>query len=495
MDASRNLYAIFGIPPDATQEDIREAYRVAARRFHPDANPNEGADVQFRDIASAYEVLGNPLLRAEYDAARRRYQNEPNYFSLRVTPSKRVLSVLDEPQVIYLLAEITPMRQTAQDRKQDARLNLTLVLDRSTSMKGDRLDKVKIAAQQIIDQLTTDDILSLVSFSDRADVLIPAARVTDKTSMRAMVNMMRADGGTEIFHGLLAGVKECERYLGSQLVNHVILITDGRTFGDEEKCLELAEQAADKGIAISAMGIGDEWNDVFLDALASTTGGSSSFINSPAAVVRFLNDRVRSLGAAFAERLHMSVAPDADVSLESVFKLMPTPQPVDIRPQPIPIGALEYNRPLSVLVQLQMPPSSKPGFRTFVRLDVTGDVLAADRQKYKVLSDISIEIAQNPAPEEPPLAILDALGKLTLYRMQQKAEDSVMRGNVIEATRRLENLATRLLAVGQEDLAQMAMVEARRVSKTSALSEEGRKTLKFGTRMLLALPQPGEESR
>ena len=493
MDASLNLYAIFGIPPDATQDDIREAYRVAARRFHPDANPNEGADIQFRDIASAYEVLGNPALRADYDAARRRYLDEPNFFSLRVTPSKRVLSMLPEPQVVYLLAEVTSMRQTAQQRTQEARLNLALVLDHSTSMKGDRLDKVKIAAQQIIEQLTTDDVLSIVSFGDRADVLIPATRVTDKTSMRAMVNMIRADGGTEIFHGLLAGVKECERHLGSKLVNHVILITDGRTFGDEEKCLELAEQAGAKGIAISAMGIGDEWNDTFLDALASTTGGSSSFINSPSAVVRFLNDRVRSLGAAFAERLQLSVAPDADVTLESVFKLMPNPQPVDIHPQPIPIGALEINRPLAVLIQLQMPPSSKAGFRTFVRLDITGDVLAADRQRYKVLSDISIEIAENPVPEEPPLAILDALGKLTLYRMQQKAEDSVKRGDVVEATRRLENLATRLLAVGREDLAQMAMVEARRVSKTSALSEEGRKALKFGTRMLLALPQPGED--
>jgi hypothetical protein len=57
----------------------------------------------------------------------------------------------------------------------------------------------------------------------------------------------------------------------------------------------------------------------------------------------------------------------------------------------------------------------------------------------------------------------------------------------------LENLATRLLAAGQEDLAQMAIVEARRVASTNMLSEEGRKTLKFGTRMLLALPEPKEE--
>jgi Ca-activated chloride channel family protein len=142
-----------------------------------------------------------------------------------------------------------------------------------------------------------------------------------------------------------------------------------------------------------------------------------------------------------------------------------------------------------------MPPSTKTGFRTISRIDVTGDVLSAERQGYKVFSDISVEIAENPRPEEPPLVILDALGKLSLYRMQQKAESALRNGNVIEATRRLENLATRLLAAGQEELAQMAMSEARRVSNTNMLSEQGRKSLKFGTRMLLALPDPEGEGQ
>jgi len=492
MDISRNLYAILGVPPEATQDDIREAYRVAARRFHPDANPNEGADILFRDIAAAYEILGNGLSRSDYDTARRRVREEPNYFTLRVTPSKRVLSVMQEPQVIYLLVEIAPMRQGAQRQDQEARLNLTLVLDRSTSMKGLRLEKVKIAAHQIIEQMSPDDILSVISFSDRADVLIPASRVTDKMALRSMVSMMRAEGGTEIFHGLSAGVEQCQRHLGPRMVNHVILLTDGRTFGDEQQCIELAEKAAKKGIGISAMGIGEEWNDSFLDALASITGGTSAYINSPAAVVRFLNDRVRSLGDAFAERLRLAIAPDADIALESAFKLHPSPQPIEIHPQPILLGTLEISRSVSVLVQLQIPPSPRSAFRTVARLDVTGDILGAERQGYKVLSDISVEISEHPAPEEPPPAILDALGKLTLYRMQQRAEEAITRGNIAEATRRLENLATRLLAAGQENLAQMAIVEARRVASTNMLSEEGRKTLKFGTRMLLALPEPEE---
>ncbi len=493
MDISHNLYAILGLSPEAAQEDIRDAYRVLARRFHPDANRNEGADVLFRDIATAYEVLGDPTQRVRYDARRHREADEPNYFSLRVTPSKRILPTLGEPQVFYLLVEIVPMRHTTQQGAQQTPLNLVLVLDRSTSMRGQRLDKVKIAARQIIDQLGPQDILSVVAFSDRADVLIEAGPVTDPAELRATVSIMRAGGGTEIYHGLAAGIEQCRKHLGPHMVNHVILLTDGRTFGDEERSLSIAKEATKKGISISAMGIGDEWNDVFLDALAATSGGTSAYINSPAAVVRFLNDRVRSLGEAFVERLQLTVAPDADVTFESAFKLHPTPQPLTITPQPIPIGVLEKKRPSAVLLQLQMPPSNKDHFRTVVRLDVTGDVLTAKRTGYKVISDISVEIAESPGPEDPPAAILDALGKLTLYRMQQKAEQAIQQGDIVSATRRLENLATRLLAAGQEELAQVAKEEARRVSQTRAFSEEGRKGLKFGTRMLLALPEPRED--
>lgn len=496
VDTSRNLYAILGVHPEETPDDIREAYRIAARRFHPDANPNEGAGLQFRDIAAAYEVLGNPQRRYSYDDARRAAaNNDVQYFTLRVTPSKRVLSVLDEPQVLYLLLEISPMRDAAKLKKRDVPLNLTLVLDRSKSMRGMRLEKLKIAAHQIIEGLSEADRLAIVSFSDRSEVLIPAGPVTDKMALRAQVNLMRADGGTEIFYGLQAGLEEVRKNLSDRFVNHVILLTDGRTYGGEERCMELAEKANEEGIGISAMGIGEEWNDEFLDALASRTGGTSAYINSPNAVVRFLNERVRSLGDTLVERLKLVVAPDADIEVESLFKLQPNPQPLDTSPQPIPLGSLEFTRTLSCLVQLQMPPSTRVGFRTVARISVSGNVLVAEQQAYEVLSDISVEISDNPPPEEPPLPILDALGKLTLYRIQEKAQQSLQAGNVAEATRRLENLATRLLASGQDDLAQMAIIEARRVASTNLLSEEGRKTLKFGTRLLLSQPDPKENGQ
>jgi Ca-activated chloride channel family protein len=499
MSVSFDPYGTLGVPKDASQEDIKLAYRRIARRLHPDVNQgNPGASVQFQDITAAYELLTDTSRREAYDAQAARLLQSSNelYFNLRLTPSKRAVTPLQEPQVVYLLAEILPdPRARDQETKQESRLNLTLVLDHSNSMNGTRMDKVKVAAHQIIDQLSENDILSVVSFNDRSEVIIAATPVDNKHSLKAKVSMMMASGGTEIFKGLSAGVEQNRRFLGPKLVNHVLLVTDGNTFGDQEQCLELARKAAEQGISISAMGLGQEWNDEFLDELASATGGTSSYINSAAAVVKFLNDHVRNLSNAFAERVRISVAPDPDIKLESAFKLAPHPQPLPITDGYIQLGSLQATRLISVLFQFQMPANMALGFRSVARIVAAGDILSNQHQAFQTLSDVSLEIDENPPPEDPPIAILDALGKLTLYRMQERAQEALASGDIQEATKRLENLATRLLAMGEEELAFQAREEAHRVAHTSNLSDKGRKTLKYQTRYLLLGPSSEEAPR
>ena len=488
MSQNIDPYSVLGVSNNATPDEVKRAYRRLAQRLHPDTNPdNPGAAEQFQNITAAYEILADYNRRAQYD--RESAQNrDPNdlYFTLRITPSKRAIAPLKESQVIYLLAEVFPAPE-AQDvsNERESRLNLTLVLDHSNSMNGTRLEKVKIAAHQIIDSLTEQDVLSVITFNDRANTIIPATYVTDKAALKAKVSLMTAFGGTEIFQGLSSGVAQNEQFLGPKMVNHVILLTDGHTFGDSEKCLQLAAEAAIKGIGISAMGLGNDWNDKFLDSIASKTGGSSIYINSAAAVVRFLNNHVRQLSNAFAERMKMSVAPDPDVNLELAFKLLPNPQPLELDTGYIPLGSLQASRPISLLLQLQLPPDMPQGFKSIARLVASGDILQNSRQFMSTISDISIEVTEKLQTEEPPPVILDALSKLTLYRLQERAQEALENGNVVEATRRLENLATRLLEMGQEDLARQTLSEAQRVAHTSALSDKGQKALKYQTRALL----------
>lgn len=486
MNFELDPYAVLGISPDASTDEVKTAYRRIARRLHPDVNQaHPGAGIQFQDVTVAYELLIDPDRRKQYDQSAQQLPDDQLTFTLRTATSKRSLVPLDEPQIIYLLADILPDERAQQQHQVEARLNLTLVLDRSTSMKDVRLDKVKLAAHHIIDQLKPTDVFSVVSFNDSADVVIAATSVTDKPALKARISMMSAMGGTEIFRGLEAGVEQNRTFLAPKLVNHIILLTDGRTYGDEPQCLNLAREVAKQGISISAMGLGEDWNDAFLDELVALTGGHSQYIHTPGAVVRFMNEHVRNLSNVFAERMQLSIAPDPDIRLESAFKLAPSPGELSIDGGYIPLGNLPAHRTLSVLLQLEIPAKIAIGFRSLARVVAVGDILANRHQKYMALSDLSFEITAKLNEEDTPTPILDALGKLTLYRMQQRANEALERGDVREATRRLEFLSSRLLEMGESDLAQQALVESRRVALTNSLSEKGKKDLKYHTRHLL----------
>ncbi len=62
-----NLYAVLGVAPNASDSDIKKVYRSLAMRYHPDRNDAPGADVRFKSITKAYEVLSDPVKRDEYD--------------------------------------------------------------------------------------------------------------------------------------------------------------------------------------------------------------------------------------------------------------------------------------------------------------------------------------------------------------------------------------------------------------------------------------------
>ena len=477
-------YVMLGISDTADKVAIKNAYRKMAHRLHPDKNKNDGAQIHFRDIIQAYQYLN------ETESPTRKDTSHLPRFVTNMFTSKRAVATLTEPQVLYVLLEIAPQIPEEFELKRHP-MNLAIALDRSSSMKGPRLNRVKVAAKQIIEQLEPYDRISLISYSDRAEVLLPSQPVDKISDLRSMINMLVAGGGTEIYQGLHEAYQQVKFYYNRNIINHIILVTDGRTYGDEIEALALAEEAGKAGIGISAMGIGSEWNDEFLDALASRTGGASAYINSPAEVVRFMEDRVTSLGEAFAERLRLLVAPDPDVKLEFAFRLSPNAQPLDPDKFPMNLGSLEGRRPIRVLLQFQLPPMEEQ-FRSVVRFDVTGDILAESslqRISYKTINDQSIDVMANPPQDPPPPQIMDALGKLTIYRMQERIEEAATAGQIAEATQRLQNLATRLLEMGQEELAKKARVEATRILRTRELSAEGRKALKYGTRLLLAPPK------
>ena len=73
----KDYYQILGVKPEADKKEIKTAYRKLARKYHPDMNPDAGAEDKFKTVAEAYEVLKDAGRRAEYDELRQ-YRDRPD---------------------------------------------------------------------------------------------------------------------------------------------------------------------------------------------------------------------------------------------------------------------------------------------------------------------------------------------------------------------------------------------------------------------------------
>ena len=291
MEFLSDYYALLGIFRDATKEEIKRAYFEAAQRVHPDKNEAPGETEIFLDVQKAYDILSNPKKRAEYDLSLAPEEESSSPILQRTFYSRQSLVRLNETQLIYALLEWKPRQN--KNEVISPPLNICLVLDNSTSMKGENIGMVKASAIHLIRSLRPEDILSVVTFSDRAKVLIPSSLRPDHRKMENKIRVMHPSGGTEIFQGLQEGVAQVRKNFSAERVNHVILLTDGQTYGDEKESLELAKETADFGIGISGLGIGEDWNDEFLDELASRAGSSSSYIANPQEIQKFLEEKFK----------------------------------------------------------------------------------------------------------------------------------------------------------------------------------------------------------
>lgn len=480
---SQDYYALLGLSRNATLEDIRRAYFEAAQKLHPDKNTAAGETELFLDVQQAYEVLSSPKRRAQYDATLPPEKKVVLPYNHSILYSRPNLIRLHEPQMLYLILELQAPLEARQAPAPP--LNVCLVLDRSTSMQGEKMDVVKAAAIQVLRNLRQQDILSVVTFSDRAEVVIPASYYQERTRLEAKVQMIQPSGATEIYQGLEAGVKEVMRSLDSRRVNHIILLTDGHTYGDEQLCLTLASKVAERGIGISAMGIGKEWNDIFLDVLATRTGGSSAYIAQPQDIKRLLLEKFNALAQTYAEDVSLSLTPIEGVDLSYAFRLQPDPSPISLE-IPLRLGTILQDASTQVIFEYIIHPKAvKSDLVEVLRGALKVSIPSQPMPVPLLRLELKRPVADDPEKEPPPPQIVQALSRLMLYRMQERARNEIEKGNLDGATRHLKVLASNLVSQGERSLAQTIMLEVDHLQKQNALSAEGSKKMNYGTRALV----------
>ncbi len=488
-----DYYAILGVPPSADAEEIKRAYRALVRKVHPDVMPGMGTSMLFRLVHEAYSVLSDPEQRAEYDRRwQARWGSRGSLLRFQLLLSRSSLPVLSAPQILYALLTLEPARPHTASRPP---LHLCLVIDRSNSMRGERLEQVKAAALELAAHLERGDRLAMVAFHNRAEVIWPLQPVGERHPLRMLLETLSAEGGTEIYQGLLLGFQELFRARQAGVHSHLILLTDGRTYGDEEACRALADQAREVGIGISAFGIGEDWNDALLDEIAARSGGISGYIASPEEIRRRFLEHLSLLQEHYAEDVRLRVEPAEGVLVTALYQIVP-----ELRVPPRAdsgwyLGALYASRPIRALIEFALPPL-EPGFLEVARLWIQARILGDQPQ----LDEAELSVHIHALPEEPlmvspPEPVLEALSRVVIYRMQEQAWADIQAGRRVEGARKLQQVGTRLLEMGARDLAQEAFTAATRLLQGRSVPRSQQLALKYGTRMLmLPPPEPGGKS-
>ncbi|MBO9565497.1 MAG: VWA domain-containing protein [Niastella sp.] len=171
-----------------------------------------------------------------------------------------------------------------QDKKR-VPLNISLVLDRSGSMRGEKIAYARKAASFLVQQLSQDDVLSLVNYDNQVEVMSPSAPVKNKEALIKKIMALQDRGATNLSGGMLEGYSQVIETKKEGYVNRVLLMTDGLAnegITDPERLKKIsASMYLEEGVALSTFGLGADYNEDLLTMLAETGRANYYFIDNP----------------------------------------------------------------------------------------------------------------------------------------------------------------------------------------------------------------------
>lgn len=446
----------------------------------------------------------------------------PPLLTLHATPNATRLPLVDQPCLLYLLleTEIAGVSDTAVP------VNLSLVLDVSESMrvrlvsKGQfteladqgmaqeimvdgvpvwqiqnvpaarashfprKLDFVLAALRAVAEQLRPSDQLSLVAFAERADLLLPTTPAQDKAAIaQAERALARANLGddTNMHLGMKLALAEVRGHTRPDVVNRLLLLTDGFT-RSAAACWSQMAQAQMAGVAISTLGMGGEFNEDLLIPLAEQTGGRAYFVEDPTQLPDLFRQELTAVQAITYRRAELKLHLTPGVELRRVYRVRPLLGTIPIDPDPagsyaVPLGDIPATSPPALLLELIAPPRPAGQYR-LAQVLLSSDPVGAGRQTAR--QDVVVTVS---ADGTGPLngRVMNIVERVTAFNLQTRALADAKAGDLAAATRKLQAAATRMLDMGEVELAQAIQQQAAHISQSTPLTAVATKRLRYQT--------------
>ena len=196
------------------------------------------------------------------------------------------------------IEEILPVKLKAPDQEEFQSSALALVMDRSGSMSGQKIEICKSASIATAELLSSKDYIGVYAFDSQVHEIVPITRVSSTSAIANQIAMLSAGGGTNVYPGM-ARAREALNSVKAK-IKHMIVLTDGQTSGSGYQAL--ASQCHAEGITISTVAVGAGAQVGLLQAIAAAGGGQSYITMDPTAITRiFTQDTMVHTGRMIRE--------------------------------------------------------------------------------------------------------------------------------------------------------------------------------------------------
>ncbi len=342
---------------------------------------------------------------------------------------------------VYLRLSLKTL--AAKDRDKRAPINVAVVIDRSGSMQGDRIVAAKKGAHVALERLGRDDIVSLVAFNHNVDVLAPAAPLGgSREKLERAIDRLTADGTTALYAGVKEGGAQVREYLAETKVNRVILLSDGLANvgpSSPSEVARLGRELAGRGISVSTIGLGLEYNEDLMERLAAASDGNHVFVERP-------SDLAEIFDREFGDALSIA-AQDLTITIECRIGFRPVRvlgRDADISGQRITLKLNQLQTENERYIVAELEPEKAADLGEADVADVTVEYLDLDtgsRAKATAATRVRVSDDEQAAEASINKPVMSQVTEQVATENSERAVELRDKGDVAGARRMLEENA------------------------------------------------------
>jgi Ca-activated chloride channel family protein len=339
----------------------------------------------------------------------------------------------DAPTTLDVLIRITPPAPEIGIERPP--LNLGLVLDRSGSMAAeDKIGFARLAASFAVDALLPTDRVSVTVFDDRVDTLVPSTPVQNKGAIADLIRQVEPGGSTALHGGWQSGAAQVQDHLLAAGLNRVILLSDGLANVGETNPDAIASSVhglAGAGVSTSTLGLGRDYNEDLLEAMARSGDGNYYYVESPQQLPDIFRSEMQGLAATIGEKVSLGIEPGPGVAgteLLNDLAALPTGR--------YKLPNLVAGMPLALVARFETRPSGPE--LALARCRLAWDAPGLERrQTLHATLTLPAVSTQTWEAMPPAQAVVEQVALLTISRYKREATKCIERRDVTGARRAL----------------------------------------------------------